>query len=76
MTREEITSVVTALGDLRRLLEGAEPADKAAIYSRLALTLTYHPEEKRVVAELRPKPDMYVEKCPRGDLNPHALFGH
>ena len=41
----------------------------AAIHSRLALTLTYHPDEKRVVAELRPKPDLYVEKCPRTELH-------
>jgi site-specific DNA recombinase len=76
MTREEITSLVTALGDLLRVLGEADPADKAEVYSRLALTLTYHPEGRRVIAEMRPKPDMYVEKCPRGDLNPHALYGH
>lgn len=75
MTREEITSVVTALSDLLHVLEGADPADKAAIYSRLALTLTYHPEDKRVVAELRPKPDMCVEKCPRPELNLLPIFG-
>jgi site-specific DNA recombinase len=43
MTRDEITSLVTALGDVMRVLRGADPADKAEVYSRLGLTLTYHP---------------------------------
>ena len=74
--REEITSLVTALGDLIQVLRDADPADKAEVYSQLGLTLTYHPEDKRVIAEARPETIMYVGKCPRGDLNPHALYGH
>jgi len=35
-------------------LRDAEPADEAEVYSRLGLTLTCHPEDKRVVAEARP----------------------
>jgi len=35
-------------------LRDAEPADVAEVYSRLGLTLTCHPEDKRVVAEARP----------------------
>ena len=55
MTREEITSLVTALGDLMQVLRDADPADKAEVYSHLGLTLTYHPEDKRVLAEARPE---------------------
>jgi site-specific DNA recombinase len=66
MTREEIANFVTTLGNLIQVLEDADPADKAEVYSRLGLTLTYHPEERRVLAEMRSKADMYVEKCPRG----------
>jgi site-specific DNA recombinase len=65
MTREEITSSVTALGDLIQVLRDADPADKAEVYSQLGLTLTYHPEDKRVIAEARPETIMYVGKCPR-----------
>lgn len=36
MTRDEITSLVTALGDLMQVLRDADPADKAAVYSQLA----------------------------------------
>ncbi len=76
MTQEEITSLVTEVGVIMQALEEADPADKAEVYSRLGVTLTYHPNEKRVAAEVRPGSIMYVGACPRGDLNPHALNGH
>ncbi len=72
MTRDEITSLVTALGDVIRVLRDADPADKAEVYSRLGLTLTYHPGGKRVIAEVRPNLGVYVGECPRGDLNPET----
>jgi site-specific DNA recombinase len=73
ITRDEITSLVKTLGDVMRVLKDADPADKAEIYGQIGLTLTYHPNEKRVVAEARPATIMYVAACPRGDLNPHSL---
>jgi site-specific DNA recombinase len=76
MTTEEITKLVTELGDIVRVLKDADPADKAEVYNRLGVTLTYHPQHKRVKAEARPKSIMHVGACPRGDLNPHALDGH
>jgi hypothetical protein len=76
MTRDEITNLVTALGDMMQVLKDANPADKTEIYSRLGLTLTYHPNEKRVVAEARPASVMYVGACPRRDLNPHSPSAH
>jgi hypothetical protein len=66
MTRDEVTSLVKALGDVMRVLKDADPADKAEIYGQLGLMLTYHPNEKRVVAEARPA-SMYLTACPRGD---------
>ena len=74
MTREEITSSVTALGDLIQVLRDADPADKAEVYSQLGLTLTYHPEDKRVIAEARPETIMYVGKCPRGDCTKKPML--
>jgi hypothetical protein len=58
-----------ALGELLKVLALADPADKAEVYSRLGLTLIYHPEDKRVIAEMRPEPVMYVGKCPRPESN-------
>lgn len=74
MTREEITDLVTALGDVIQVLKDADPADKAEVYSRLGLTLTYHPQDKRVKAETRPDSIMYVGACPRGELNRSPIY--
>jgi site-specific DNA recombinase len=76
VTDEEIASFVTELGAVMQALDEADPAGRAEVYGRLGLTLTYHPNEKRVAAEARPASIMYVGACPRGDLNPHALNGH
>ncbi|MCW2897619.1 MAG: Recombinase, partial [Actinomycetia bacterium] len=66
MTQEEITSLVTEVGGIMQALNEADPADKAEVYGRLGLTLTYHPSEKRVQAEARLVSIMYVGECPRG----------
>lgn len=67
MTEEEVTGLVTEMGSIMQALEDADPADKAEIYQRLGLTLTYHRQEKRVAAEARPNSIMYVRECPRTD---------
>jgi hypothetical protein len=46
---------VTAPGDLVLASRDADRADKADVYRRLDLTLTYHPKEKRVLAEAQPE---------------------
>lgn len=66
MTQEEITSLVTEVEGIMQALKDADPADKAEVYSRLGVTLTYHPNEKRVAAEARPASIMYVGARPRG----------
>jgi site-specific DNA recombinase len=54
MSREEISSVVSALSDLLAVLRAADPADKAEIYAQLGLRLTYSPgEDPAVLAEVR-----------------------
>ena len=65
MTEEEITNLVTEVEEIMEALKEANPADKAELYSRLRVTLTYHPNEKRVAAEARPASIMYVGACPR-----------
>ena len=65
MTEEEIMSLVTEISRITQALRNADPADKAQVYGRLGLTLTYHPNEKRVVAEARPASMVYVGACPR-----------
>jgi site-specific DNA recombinase len=54
MTREEISSVVSALSDLLGVLRTADPADKAEIYTQIGLRLTYRPAEQLVRTEVVP----------------------
>jgi site-specific DNA recombinase len=77
MSEQEIAALVAALGNLLDVLRNADPVDKAKVYQQLGLTLTYKPNAHTVLIESRPTTsDMGIPSCPRGDLNPHALFGH
>jgi site-specific DNA recombinase len=67
ISREEIIRRLTAMRDVTNALTGAAPADKVTMYGQLGLSLTYHPEAKRVNVTARPMSDMYVRKCPRGE---------
>jgi hypothetical protein len=46
-------------------LKDADPADTGGVYRRIVLTLTYHPQKKRVAVEARPNSIMYVGVWPR-----------
>ena len=73
MGRDEIEAVIRGLGDLFQTLRGAHPANKAEIYGRLGLQLTYDPAKKLVVVEANPAELCTKQRCRRGDLNPHGL---
>jgi site-specific DNA recombinase len=76
MTREEIATVVDTITGLMTVLKHAEPADKAEIYTAIGLRLTYHPGQKTVTTRAEIGQTCTKGSCPRGDLNPHALYGH
>jgi site-specific DNA recombinase len=73
MTKDEIRTLVGALGNISAVLASAEPEDKAEVYRQLGTKLIYEPNKRLVRAEagINPQPWGYG-KCPRGDLNPHA----
>ncbi|WP_143765298.1 hypothetical protein [Catenulispora acidiphila] len=52
MSPEEITAIVHALGDLIKVLNGADPADKIGIYEQLGLRLTCNHGANAVDVEL------------------------
>jgi site-specific DNA recombinase len=54
MSRDDIAAIVAALGELATVVREADPADKADIYAKLKLTLTYQPEERLVKASIKP----------------------
>jgi site-specific DNA recombinase len=49
--QEEIAAVVTAFGDLARIVQNADPQDKADMYAQVKLTPTYQPGERPVQAQ-------------------------
>ena len=49
---DEIASIVNGLADLLAVLRDAEPTDKADIYTRLGLKLTYQPADQLVRTEV------------------------
>ncbi|WP_239395558.1 zinc ribbon domain-containing protein, partial [Frankia sp. CiP3] len=67
MTEQEITDMVTTMGDIVTVLAEADPADKAEIYTQLGLQLIYEPGRHRVIAEAKPQGIMYKRECPRPD---------
>ncbi|MEV1286170.1 recombinase family protein [Micromonospora sp. NPDC049679] len=75
MSPDEIRRIVEALGNITTVLRDADPGDKALIYRELGLTLTYRPTARTVSAQATPNGSC-TRLCPRGDLNPHALYGH
>jgi site-specific DNA recombinase len=73
---EEIIRRLNAMRDVIGTLATADAAEKATMYGQVGLSMTYHPAARRVDVQARPLSGMYVKRCPRGDLNPHALLGH
>lgn len=68
MSRAEISNLVDALGSIRTVLAHAEPTDKAEIYRRLGMRLTYEPAKRRVRAEASLDPHTWgYGLCPRED---------
>ena len=56
LDRDDIRAGIEALGPVIAVLETAEPALKAELYSSLNLRLTYQPERNSVAVEAAPAP--------------------
>jgi len=67
MSEDEIATIVAATTGLISVLSAADPHDKADIYRKLGLRLTYQPAKRTMIAEAQPPATMYETKCPRGD---------
>ncbi|MFF4951241.1 recombinase family protein [Streptomyces chattanoogensis] len=66
MTRDEIARLVRSISDLTTVIRQADPQDKAEIYRRLGLQLTYTPGRQSVRVELAPDPHIaHNDKTPR-----------
>jgi len=66
MTSDQLDAIAAAFNDLLRLLRDADPRDKAELYSRIGLRLTYQPGPETMIAEVvTPANDRVFSWCPR-----------
>ncbi|WP_261568964.1 recombinase family protein [Frankia gtarii] len=70
LTRQEIKSIVEALGGIATVLRTADPTDKAEIYQQLGLRLSYDHETRIVSAEASPRPSVGLVAVSEGGLDP------
>lgn len=68
MTEQEIRSIVGKFADIARVLQDADPDDKAEIFRQLGLKLTYHPRRQLVKAEIDTNLHWYSDSVRGGDL--------
>lgn len=52
---KDVLAVVTELGGLVRVLEGADPADRAELYAALGVEITYQPHPRTAVLAVEPQ---------------------
>ncbi len=61
LTREQISDLVTRLGDIITVLRQAESTDRAEVCRQLGLRLTYQPGQQKVRVQVQPGADTYGE---------------
>lgn len=61
LTRQQISDLVTALGDIITVLREADPTDRAEVYRQIGLRLTYDPGKQKVRVQAQPVADFHGE---------------
>jgi hypothetical protein len=75
MSEEQIAMIVEGLGGMLALLHRADPHDKAEIYSRLGLQLTYRPGPETLIAEVTSSAiDGVNNVCRRREFHPSYMI--
>ncbi len=74
LSREQLVALVNGLGNLLDVLANAAPEDKAEVYARLGLRLTYDPARRVVIAESDPWAKVSVGE-PVGPKRPPTAGG-
>ncbi|HZO65990.1 MAG TPA: recombinase family protein [Kribbellaceae bacterium] len=70
LNEDQIAAIVDGLGTLLGILRAADPRDKAEVYSRIGLRMTYAPGPETIKAEVV-SDDLgrVLNVCPRGNTN-------
>jgi site-specific DNA recombinase len=64
--RDQLAALINGLGNLLDFLAKAAPEDKAEVYAKLGLRLTYDPSRRVVIAESDP---WATRQCRRSEAN-------
>jgi DNA invertase Pin-like site-specific DNA recombinase len=74
MTSDQLNTIADAFNDLLRLLRAADPRDKAELYGRIGLRLTYQTEPETMIAEVvTPADNGVFDWCPEIDTNQYPI---
>ena len=74
MTEQEIRSIVDKFADIARVLIDADPDDKAEIFRKLGLKLSYHPGRQLVTAQIEAPLHWYSESVRGGTRHLRACL--
>ena len=64
LSDDQLDAIADAFNDLFRLLRGADPRDRAELYSRIGLRLTYQPGPETMIAEVATPAIGVFNTCP------------
>ncbi len=67
LSRDEVATPVNVINDTMSVLRNADPADKAELYTKLGLRLTYNPGPRTVDARAEIGRTCTKGSCPRGE---------
>ncbi|QKW33192.1 hypothetical protein HUT06_03345 [Actinomadura sp. NAK00032] len=74
ISRDEIADLLQRTGDLARLTINADREDKAGLYRKLGLTMTYYPRKHEVEARVIPEPPHVRSVRVRGATRPDSTW--
>jgi site-specific DNA recombinase len=75
LTHDEIALLVASIQDVMSAFRAANEGRKAEIYRQVGLKIAYNHAKRSIRLSASPSGSC-TKLCPRGDLNPHALYGH
>ena len=66
MTADDLATLIESIGDVSMVLGKGADSDKADLYQRLGLRLTFDPESRVVEAEAHLEPKRWATECVEG----------
>jgi hypothetical protein len=71
ITPDELAALIDSVGEVAAVLDEGDDTDKADLYRRLGLRLTFNPEARIVEAETHVEPERWATDCVEGGDTNH-----